>query len=183
MLAARLLTRTLGIVSQSTQVERLLVTSRDQQALALATDTGALALPERGDQGLNAAVTQAAALAAQEGIDRILVVASDLPLLTLEDLQLLFEAAEESSVVLAPDRHSSGTNALYMTPPGLIQPAFGPDSYARHVLRAREAHIEPLIIKTNGLGFDLDVPSDYEDLIRMAPEEWGHQGFLAGLSA
>ena len=38
-----------------------------------------------------------------------------------------------------PDRHGTGTNALLLTPPDVIEPSFGDDSRARHERLAQEA--------------------------------------------
>ena len=47
--------------------------------------------------------------------------------------------AARSSIV--PDRHGTGTNALLLTPPDVIEPAFGPDSRARHEQAAAAAGV------------------------------------------
>ena len=181
-LAVRLLRRTLSVVGGESQVQRVVVTSRDAQALLIAKHAGALPVPEAGGHGLNFALRQAATLATKRGALSLLIIASDLPILAPEDLQLLFSAAEDSPVVLAPDRHDAGTNAMFLRPPDLIQPAFGAGSYERHLNQARAAGIEPLVVRSLGLGFDLDVPSDYIDLQRVAPDEWGEAALMAGLS-
>jgi 2-phospho-L-lactate guanylyltransferase len=181
-LAARLLRRTLNVVAGESRVQRVVITSRDARALLVAKQLGALPLPEAGGRGLNFALSQAAAVAAKRGAQSLLIIASDLPLLSPEDLHLLFSAAEDSQVVVAPDRHDTGTNALFLRPPERLQPAFGSGSYERHLKQARAAGIEPFVVRSLGLGFDLDVPSDYEDLQSLAPDEWGEAALMAGLS-
>ena len=38
------------------------------------------------------------------------------------------------------------------------------DSFARHLQRSRELGLRTAILRTPGLGFDLDLPSDYAEL-------------------
>ncbi len=180
LLAARLLRRTLLVLSQVAGIDVLAVTSRDRQALSIAREAGVLALEETVGRGLNFAVRLAQAEALKAGADGILIVASDLPLLSPSDVRLLLDASSQSGIVLAPDRHLTGTNALLLRPPDALATAFGIGSYQRHLALARAAAIEPCIIRTEGLGFDLDVPTDYEDLHRLAPREWDHAALVAG---
>jgi 2-phospho-L-lactate guanylyltransferase (CobY/MobA/RfbA family) len=69
-------------------------------------------------------------------------------------------------VVIAPDRKRQGTNALLCSPPGLIEYAFGRDSYARHQARARRASARLEICVLPELELDLDSPEDLEFLGR-----------------
>ena len=46
-------------------------------------------------------------------------------------------------MTIVPDRHGTGTNALLLSPPDVIAPAFGPDSRARHVAIAERAGVDP----------------------------------------
>jgi len=65
-------------------------------------------------------------------------------------------------VALAPCRHGTGTNALFLRPPDLIAPGFGADSFRRHCDLARRAGLEPVIVRMPGLAFDLDTPLDWQ---------------------
>ncbi len=47
-----------------------------------------------------------------------------------------FSADGAPLVVVAPDRHGRGTNALLCAPPGLIEYQFGEDSFAQHCAQA-----------------------------------------------
>ena len=61
------------------------------------------------------------------------------------------DAAGSPSVVLAPDRHGRGTNALLLDPPDAIDPAFGGDSRAGHAWLAASADI-PFVEVPRGPG-------------------------------
>jgi 2-phospho-L-lactate guanylyltransferase (CobY/MobA/RfbA family) len=65
-------------------------------------------------------------------------------------------------VVIAPDRHEKGTNALLISPTGLIEYDFGEDSFQRHCQRAIDAGARLEIVNLPSLGLDLDLPEDLE---------------------
>ena len=62
-------------------------------------------------------------------------------------------------MVLAPDRHGRGTNALLLDPPDVIDPAFGGDSRAGHAWLASSADAA-FVEVPDVLGLDLDTPDD-----------------------
>jgi 2-phospho-L-lactate guanylyltransferase (CobY/MobA/RfbA family) len=70
-------------------------------------------------------------------------------------------------VVIAPDRHEKGTNALLISPTGLIEYDFGENSFERHCERARAAGARLEIVNLPALGLDLDVPEDLELVRRL----------------
>src|SRR5262249_9161913 len=139
-----------------------------------------MAVPEHAAGGLNEALRAVVIDALASGAGGVLIIASDLPLLEPGDVRSLIRVAEKSDVVIAPDRHGTGTNAMLLRPPDVIAPAFGVGSCQRHSVAAREAGIEPQVVRTTGLGFDLDVPSDYDDLRRLAPLQWDGAALVAG---
>ncbi len=95
--------------------------------------------------------------------DRQVVLPADLPLLTGDDiLTLLDHAVKPPVVVIAPDRHKRGTNALVISPAGLIEYDFGENSFERHCQLARKAGARLEIVDLPSLGLDLDVPEDFE---------------------
>jgi 2-phospho-L-lactate guanylyltransferase len=142
-------------------VGRAVVVSRDRALLMHAKAAGAWGLLETSP-GLNPALTQAARFAQARGASGVLILPVDLPRLTAQDLEtMLALGATSPAVVIAPCRHETGTNALLVRPPALIQFAFGPDSFAAHCAAARAAGVEPLIYRADGIAFDLDTPDDW----------------------
>jgi 2-phospho-L-lactate guanylyltransferase len=101
---------------------------------------------------------------------RLLMIAGDLPLLTSSALDRLIAAAPERGVVLAPDRQSVGTNALLCSPPDVIPPCFGPNSFRRHVELAERAGVPVSVVDAPTLTFDVDVPEDLGRLRHLQPD-------------
>ena len=65
-------------------------------------------------------------------------------------------------VVVAPDRHRQGTNALLVSPAGLIEYDFGAGSFERHCARARQAGARLEICELPSLALDVDLPEDLD---------------------
>ena len=59
-----------------------------------------------------------------------------------------------------PDHHGSGTNALLLTPPDAIAPAFGAGSFARHAARGAAAGARVRVAQAPSLELDVDTPGD-----------------------
>jgi 2-phospho-L-lactate/phosphoenolpyruvate guanylyltransferase len=158
-----LLQNTLKTFSELREVEEVLVISRDPQALAIARHYGARTVREDGQPELNTALRRATVIAQIYATGGVLVLPADLPLVTREDLLALIErAGEPPVVVIAPDRHEKGTNALLISPTGLIEYDFGENSFQRHCQRAKDAGARLEIVSIPSLGLDLDLPEDLE---------------------
>jgi 2-phospho-L-lactate guanylyltransferase len=69
------------------------------------------------------------------------------------------------NVVIVPDRHGQGTNALLLTPPDVMEPAFGEGSFARHAARARAAGAAVRVADLPSLALDVDTPEDLAALL------------------
>lgn len=112
-------------------------------------------------RGLNAALREARARYAHASA--ILVLPSDLAALSVTDVQGMLTAARQAGercVVIAPDRHGRGTNALLLKPPDAIDFAFGPNSALRHARRAIAQEIQPIWFRSDSICLDLDSPDD-----------------------
>ena len=157
-LVERLLRRTVSAALATPGVVDVVVVSPDPEVLAIAVAAGARPLAQRS-RGLNPALQEArAAIAA----DRLLILPADLPTVAAGDLGQVLAAGDRAgnpSVVLAPDRHGRGTNALLLTPPEVIDPAFGGDSRAAHAWLASSADADYAEIP-GILGLDLDTADD-----------------------
>ncbi|MDX1377474.1 MAG: 2-phospho-L-lactate guanylyltransferase [Anaerolineales bacterium] len=158
-----LLQHTLKTLSKLKEVEQVLVTSRDPHALTLARRHGARTVRENGHPQLNAALTRATVVAQVYATRGVLILPADLPLISEEDVLTLIERAVDPPViVIAPDRHRKGTNAMLISPSGLIDYDFGEDSFERHCKHAKEAGARLEIVDLPTLGLDLDLPEDLE---------------------
>jgi 2-phospho-L-lactate guanylyltransferase len=67
-------------------------------------------------------------------------------------------------MIIAPDRREDGTNALYISPPGLIEYSYGPGSFMRHLHQAERFGIKHTICRLPSFGLDLDLPEDLDVL-------------------
>jgi 2-phospho-L-lactate guanylyltransferase len=112
---------------------------------------------------LNIALTRATAVAKNFAAQGVTVVPADLPLLTSEDIRAILALAEKPPVVVvAPDRRRQGTNTLVISPVGLIDFEFGPDSFQRHSKRAVEAGARLELCELPSLALDMDLPEDLQ---------------------
>ncbi|HSJ89160.1 MAG TPA: 2-phospho-L-lactate guanylyltransferase, partial [Anaerolineales bacterium] len=158
-----LLQNTLKTLAEIKELEEVLVISRDPAALTIARNYGARTVREDGQPELNTALKRATVIAQVYAIRGVLVLPADLPLISREDVQTLIQRAIDPPViVIAPDRHGTGTNALLISPSGLIEYDFGENSFQRHCERARNAGARLEIVNLPSLGLDLDLPEDLE---------------------
>ncbi len=161
----RLLSHTLETLTSIPDIEHVLVVSRDPAALALARQHGARTVQENGAPQLNLALARATVVVKNYQTRGVLIVPADLPLLTVEDIHAMIErACDPPVVVIAPDRHQLGTNALLICPLGVIPYEFGPGSFQRHCASAREAGARLEIVTLPSLGLDMDLPEDLEQV-------------------
>ena len=135
-----LLERTIKVLSTLKELDQVLVVSRDPQALTIARNQGAKTVQEDGQPHLNTALARATVMAQVHSTRGVLVLPADLPLLTPDDVRALIDrAVKPPVVVIAPDRHGKGTNALLMVPAGQIEYDFGEGSFQRHCERAKKS--------------------------------------------
>ena len=162
-LVLRLLERTLGILRQVPAITEIVVVTGDAAVAAWASQAGTRVLSDPREPELNRELASATRLAQAQRADAVLVLLADLPRVTAADVEAMAASAGAAPiVVVAPDRHRRGTNALLCAPPGLIEYRFGPDSFARHCAQAQAAGASLEICTGPGLALDLDLPEDLE---------------------
>jgi 2-phospho-L-lactate guanylyltransferase len=161
--------RVIATALNSGEIERILVVTGDDEALAWAGNLGdgVTALAQSPlYPGLNGAIDQAKAWTITDGGDALLSLFGDLPLLTTDDIERVVN--QSATVVLGPDRRGEGTNALLLRLAGNgaeFRFAFGDASLGRHLDEARRLGLEIAIVDTLGVGFDLDTPDDWRDFL------------------
>jgi 2-phospho-L-lactate guanylyltransferase len=138
------------------------VVTADRAAASVASGVGAAVLLDTAQAGQSAAALVGIDYAITNGYDRVLLVPGDTPLLEPSEVADLISGAPP--VVVVPDRHGTGTNALLLSPPDAIEPSFGPDSLSRHVAAARASEQPYRVKRVAGLALDVDTPEDLAEL-------------------
>ncbi len=166
-----MLRHVLGVVHAWGRAAGVLVVSPDPALLRIAAAAGAATLAQRNgtlNDGLRVAIRDATA----SGATAVLIIPADLPLVEPRALERLCDAADAALaagrgrplVAIAPADARTGTNGLLLSPPDVIEPAFGPDSLRAHLEAARAAGASVQVVTEDLLGFDLDTPGDVERL-------------------
>lgn len=160
-----MLHRTVEAGLAAKRLASVVVVSMDPDLLDRARAMGAAALRQVTD-GLNEGLTEARLTTGAEAT-AVVVLPADLPGVSGQAIDRLVDAAEQALreapdrpvVILVPDRHGSGTNALLLAPPDTIEFRFGEESRAAHAAEAGAAGAS--YVELDGpLTFDVDTPDD-----------------------
>jgi 2-phospho-L-lactate/phosphoenolpyruvate guanylyltransferase len=169
-LSRNLLVNTLAAAVDVDLLARVLVISRDEEALTLARAAGVMVLVEdphwveNGDDPedpLNRALRQARTVALSQGADAILVLPADLPLISAAEIRRVAQlAADQAHGLVIAASGDGGTNALLLRPPNAIDFAYGPNSFEAHIRNAQAVGLPVEIVESAALALDLDSPED-----------------------
>lgn len=168
-LAQAMLSDVLDSLGRISGLDEVVVVTADQEAGSAARNAGAQVVEDTEQAGQSPAAEVGIRYAQARGFERILLVPGDTPLLDPGEVDALLQrtAAEQLGVVVVPDRHGEGTNALLLRPPDAIQPSFGPGSLARHVDAATAAGVVASVEQVPTLMLDIDTGDDLNELIRV----------------
>jgi 2-phospho-L-lactate guanylyltransferase len=151
---------TLVALRRCAALSDVIVVSSDNRAQRIAEGYGTTVV-EDGESGHSEAAMLGVALAVERGAERVLLVPADCPLIDPAELERLAAwPTPGRAVLVVPDRHGTGTNALLLQPPDVIAPAFGDGSHARHLGNARAAGIAAETVALASLALDIDTPDD-----------------------
>jgi len=144
--------------------DRILVVAGDDEVAELARGWGAEVLLEPTQEGQNAAAARGIARAVDGGADAVLLLSSDLPLVTIESVREVLEAGARiegrRAAVAVRAVGRGGTNALYLRPPDAITLHFGSDSLAKFRKEAEISGVNFVVHDSDAMALDLDEPGD-----------------------
>jgi 2-phospho-L-lactate/phosphoenolpyruvate guanylyltransferase len=162
-LVLALLRRTITAATSARSLAGVVVVSQDPEVVATARSMGAKGLLQRAG-GLNEGLAEARDAAEATAI---VVLPADLPRISAAEVDRLADAAAETAghdpdrpvVLLVPDQHGTGTNALLLAPPGIVPFLFGEGSRFAHAGAARAAGASYVEL-AGALAFDVDTAED-----------------------
>ncbi|EKF20892.1 2-phospho-L-lactate guanylyltransferase [Nitratireductor pacificus] len=159
-LAGAMLRDVFDVLVGAERLSGIVVVTNDVQAAELASGIGASVVPDRLEAGTNEAVRQGLEWLLGRDCEGAIVVPGDVPFASPAEVDAVAGALDAHAVVLVPALRDGGTNMLGLRPSNLMEPAFGPDSFTRHLAMARAAGITPRVLHLEGAGHDIDVSSD-----------------------
>jgi len=164
-LAAAMFADVLAQIQRADSLDEIFVVSGEPAVQKLATEAGAALIDDPAEKGQSQATLSGLARAAAKGYERALLVPGDCPLVDPGEVDLLVRGSAEE-VVIVPDRHDTGTNALLLDPSGSFEPKFGRGSLARHVEQAQSKGLRHMVTTVPSLGLDVDTGEDLDELVR-----------------
>ena len=167
--ARRLLEHVLDVVG-ACGLDGVLVATGGDDVAAIAGARGAQVLRDRGEGSLADVVDRALAEVASRGAASAVVLMADLPRIEAADVESLLAAVDEHDVALVRDHLGHHTNALAIAPPTAMATCFGrPDSFVAHCAGARAAGLRAIVLDSERVAFDVDLPADHQRLTAPRP--------------
>ena len=183
VLAEAMVSDVLHALRRCTRIDTVMVVTGESGAQALARAYEAETMPD-DDRGHSHAARSGIDWALERNYDRVLLIPGDCPALDPREVDALVESGMSApDVVIVPDRHGEGTNALLLTPPDVIAPSFGPGSRARHEQAARAAGARCRIAEPRSIVLDVDTAEDIAELRAALDARTGGAAHTRGLLA
>lgn len=145
--------------------DHVLVVAGGEGVAALAEVWGAEVLLEPEEQGQNVAAQRGIKRATEAGADAVLLLSSDLPLVSAESVRELLDKGSKlkaPAAVAVPAIGRGGTNALYLRPPDAIGLHFGDDSLVKFGDEAQTRGVTFAIHHSDAMALDIDEPADLD---------------------
>ncbi|HKE79229.1 MAG TPA: 2-phospho-L-lactate guanylyltransferase [Solirubrobacteraceae bacterium] len=183
VLAEAMVSDVLRALRSCTRIDTVMVVTGESGAQALARAYEAETMPD-DDRGHSHAARSGIDWALERNYDRVLLIPGDCPALDPREVDALVDSGLSApDVVIVPDRHGEGTNALLLTPPDAIAPSFGPGSRARHEQAARAAGARCRIAEPRSIVLDVDTAEDIAVLRAALDARTGGAAHTRGLLA
>jgi len=147
--------------------DRIFVISKEPQVLLRARDLGWETIAESRQVSESDSVDAASRYCADRGVQALLRLPVDIPLVEPADIEAVFETLGVApTAILVPSSDGTGTNAILRSPPALFPSHFGPNSFVRHLAEAEACGVRAQVFRNPRLELDID---EWDDLQKLAP--------------
>ena len=151
----------LDSVTKSDVIKKTVLVSKDEDALSIGKKFGAIGIYDESEQGVNSAVLLADNYFTKEGFEGTIVFPQDIPLIQSSDIHTLYQMrTSDRCVLVVPSRKFDGTNALFRTPPCVMETHYDEDSYKIHLSTAEKRNANSSLVLIRRIMLDIDDQSD-----------------------
>src|ERR1035437_5662073 len=155
-LAAAMCEDFFNVVAATRCADRVFVISKEPGALSRAQKFGWETIVESHQISESESVDAASRYCAERGIQALLRLPIDMPLVEPYDIEAVFERlGPPPFVVLVPSSDGTGTNALLRSPAVLFPARFGPNSFPRHLAEAEHCGARAQVYRNPRLEMDI----------------------------
>jgi 2-phospho-L-lactate guanylyltransferase len=165
-LAEAMLADTVCAVRGVRRADKIVVVTNYEPAMHIAEENGWGILHEIHQISESDSVDAASRICEAQGVQSLLRIPLDLPLLQPADIdELLALQCQPPALAIVPSRDGTGTNAMLRTPPTLFPSQFGNGSFAKHVAAAQQASAHVMVRRNARLEMDVDDEADLRALL------------------
>ena len=170
--AFAMLNDVLDALAASKAISRTAIVTADPQVAELARQRGLLLVEENGKCDMNAAIALGVEAIRQNGGRNVVIIHSDIPLLTGNELDRLVCIFQEQAsghggelIAISPSADQGGTNCLFMDAHRPFEFSYGPDSFTLHCTAADARGAQVVTLDSATVSMDIDEPGDVEKLL------------------
>ncbi|MFH1327471.1 MAG: 2-phospho-L-lactate guanylyltransferase [Candidatus Bathyarchaeota archaeon] len=175
-LSFKMLTDITNAIKNSKEITQTVVVTPDDRVLEVAKRLGVNTLKENFARGVNAAVSFAMEYCLKKGASKAIILPSDIPLLSHEDLHRIIEIGTTNhSIVIGPSVRFDGTNVLLCNPPRIIQTHYEQNSFRSHIAEAIKNKVKVVIYLSKRIMLDIDSPKDLQDFLKVKNDTLTHK--------
>jgi 2-phospho-L-lactate guanylyltransferase len=165
-LAEAMLADTIRAVRGVRDADMIFVVTNYQPAIHLAEQYHWETLREDQQISESDSVDAASRVCEERGVQTLLRVPLDLPLIQPADIdELLALDCKAPALVIVPSRDGTGTNAIIRTPPTLFPSHFGTGSFSKHLAEAEQVGARMIVHRNARVELDVDDESDLRALL------------------
>ncbi len=158
-----MLEEVLTTISNSKQIEKIVVVSKDEEALKISKQYDATQIFDHDESGVNHAVSLADDYLAKLDFNTSVVFPQDIPFMHTQDIENLLKFQNSSkNVLVVPSMKFDGTNALVRTPLDIMETHYDEDSYKIHIDVGKSRTPRTSMILIRRIMLDVDNTDDFE---------------------
>ncbi len=162
-----MLEEVVGTISNSKQIDKIIVVSKDEEAIKITKKFGTIDIFDNEESGVNHAVSLADDYLEQNDYDASVVFPQDIPFIQEIDIENLLKFQKfPKSALIVPSRRFDGTNALLRTPVNLMETHYDEDSYKIHLEVGKSLTSNTSLVLMRRIMMDVDNREDLEFLLK-----------------
>jgi len=156
----------LHTVSISPQIEKIIIVTKEKQAIEIGKKFNAITIIDEKEESVNGAVALADKYLLENGFHASIVFPQDIPYIKTQDIDFMLNyKAHPNFAIIVPSRRFDGTNALVRMPIDLMETHYDEDSYKIHMNTAKEHTLNVAMVFVKRIMWDVDNNEDLKFLL------------------